>query len=211
MSAVQVQGSATTSVTPDRAQLRLGVSHVERTAAAALERAAADVRGLHAVLDRHGIAPEDRTTAAVMVQEETEWRDQRTVKLGHRAGTTLTVTLRDIALVGTVLTDAVSEVGATVQHLAWSVDAQNPIRRALLGDAARDARARAEAYATALGLALGEVLSISELAPTTPPGPQPKGMMRSMDAAPMGAPLEVSEGLVVLDAAVFVEFALVPA
>lgn len=209
MSAVLVQGSATASVTPDRAQLRLGVSHVEKTAAAALDRAAAGVRALHEVLDRHQIPAADRTTAAVMVQEETEWRDQRTVKLGHRAGTTLTVTIRDIAAVGGVLTDAVSDAGATVHHLAWSVDADNPVRRRLLGDAARDARARAEAYATALGLALGEVLSISELQPEAG-RPSPKLAMRAMDAAPLGGAMEVSEGLVELSAAVFVEFALVP-
>lgn len=209
MSSVLVQGSATASVTPDRAQLRLGVSSVEKTAAAALDRAAAGVRALHDVLDRHQIPHADRTTAAVMVQEETEWRDNRTVHLGHRAGTTLTVTVRDIAAVGGVLTDAVSEAGATVHHLTWSVDAQNPVRRQLLGDAARDARARAEAYATALGLGLAEVLSISEVQPDPGGGPAPK-MMRAMDAASAGGAMEVSEGLVELSSSVFVTFALVP-
>lgn len=210
MPSVVVRGAAAASVTPDSAQLTLDVSHVAADAPTALEQVAARSRSLQDVLDRQGVAATDRVTAGIQVNEEFEWRDNTNVRVGHRATTAVTVTVRAIDTVGALVAAAVGEAGVAVRHLTWHVDRDNPVRTRLLGDAARDARARAAAYAAALGLALGQVEAISE-APIGPEPGQPRPMYMMADAAPMGKAMEVavSEGVVELQADVHVRFALV--
>lgn len=209
MASVIVRGTAAATVTPDRAELTLALSHLAPHPASALDEVAARSQQLVRVLESHGFAPSDWATEGVTVAEEYQWKNDSNVLVGHRASTSLTVTVRDTSLVGTLIRDAVSSPGASVRTLQWRIDATNPARRALLGEAARDARVRATAYAEALGLTLGEVELISE-APLAPqPGPQP--MPRMMAAKAMmadSAEVAVSGGLVELTADVHVQFAV---
>ena len=79
----------------------------------------------------------------------------------------------------------------------------------MLGEAARDARVRATAYAEALGLRLGEVELISELEPAAEPvAPVAReAMMMAKAGGDMMAEVSVSGGLVELNANVYVRFA----
>lgn len=209
MPSVVVRGSAATAVTPDFAQLTLDISHVAPDAPTALRQVADRSRALQASLDARGVQPADRATSGIQVNEEFEWRDGASVRVGHRASTSLTVTVRAIDTVGALVADAVSEAGVAVRHLTWHVERDNPVLTRLLGDAARDARARAEAYSGALGLRVGDVELVSE-APITPEPVPPRPMMMAMDAAPMAKEMQVtvSEGVVELQAEVHVRFAL---
>lgn len=209
MASVTVRGSAAASVTPDRAELSLEVSHRAKDAAGALDEVATRSQQLEEILVRHGLSRDDWATEGVQVGDDIEWRNNQQVRVGYVASTAITVTVRSLDLVGAVVRDAVTEAGAGVRRLSWKVDRDNPARRGLLADAARDARVRGAAYAEALGLRLGEVELISE-APIAPePGPMPRAMAAPMmDAAKMGGEVEVSAGLVELGADVHVRFAL---
>jgi uncharacterized protein YggE len=209
MASVTVRGTAAASVTPDRAELSLEVSHRAKDAAAALDHVAAHSQQLEDILLRHGLGHDDWATEGVQVGEDIEWRNNQQVRVGFVASTAITVTVRSLDLVGVVVRDTVTEAGAGVRRLSWRVDRDNPARRALLADAARDARVRATAYAEALDLLLGEVELISE----APINPEPNPLLRAvaapmMDAAKMGGEVEVSAGLVELSADVHVRFAL---
>ncbi|MCB0979858.1 MAG: SIMPL domain-containing protein [Acidimicrobiaceae bacterium] len=214
MSSVIVRGTATATVTPDRAELTLAISHLAPDAAAALDDVATRSQAMATMFAGHGLQPEDWTTDGVAVAEEYQWKKDTNVLVGHRATTALTVTVRDATLVGTLIRDAVTGVGAAVRQLAWRVDAGNPARQALLGDAARDARLRAEAYAAALGYRLGEVELVSETPIGPPPGPAPfMPQARAMMAAKADSSPEVatSGGVIELTADVHVQFVLLPA
>jgi uncharacterized protein YggE len=83
------------------------------------------------------------------------------------------------------------------------------VHHELLGDAARDARRRAEAYVQALDLSLGSVELISETPITaTPPGGEPPHMLRAMKASGGAADMAVSGGQIELVADVHVRFAV---
>ncbi len=208
MPSVVVHGSAAASVTPDRAELSLEVSHRAADAAGALDEVAAMSGRLLAALEAHGVDRPAWATDGVQVGEEFQWRDNQQVMVGFRAATGVTATIRGAEQVAAIVRDAVGDAGAAVRGLVWKVDRDNPARRALLADAARDARVRATAYAEALGLRVGEVELISEAPIATDP-PQPRMMMAAMDAAKVGgAELAVSSGLVELTADVHVRFAL---
>ena len=215
MSSVMVCGSARQLVQPDRAVVSLGISVVAPDAAGALDQVAARSTTLVEVLGRLGFATTDWVTDGVTVAEEWEWRNDTNTLVGHRASTGATVTVSRLDAIAPLLRATVDEARGTVRQLRWEVDADHPVRHDLLGRAATDARRRAVAYATALGLELGAVELISE-SPigTGTPGP-------AADAMPMlamargkaaGAPeLSVSGGQIELRAEVHVRFALLHA
>ena len=90
------------------------------------------------------------------------------------------------------------------------VDRDNPMHTTLMTAAARDAKARAFAYAEALGLRLGDVELISEtpISAGPPPGPQyAMAMAESMSSAP--PEVAVSGGLIELTSRVHVRFSLI--
>jgi|JI10StandDraft_1071094.scaffolds.fasta_scaffold131794_2 uncharacterized protein YggE len=208
MSSVTVRGSALASVTPDRAEVSLALSHLAGDAATALDRLAERSQQLESMLVSHGFAPEDWATEGVQVAEEHQWKNDTDTVVGYRATTAIAVTVRSTDLVSAVIRDGVTGAGADVRNVQWRVDAQNPARRDLLGQAALDARVRAAAYVEALGLALGEVELISELPPVAEPGPAPRAMMAMAKGAGDATELAMSGGLVELHAEVFVRFAI---
>jgi uncharacterized protein YggE len=200
---------ATVAARPDRAAVHLVLSVLAPEPADALNQVAERATRLEALLTRLGIAEADRVSGGVTVAEETEWRNDRTELLGHRATARVTTRVTDLAALGRLLSAAVGETGARVDGPYWIVDAANPARLAACRDAVASARARAEAYATGLGLRLGAVEEINESVPQVP-GPGPlfgAAMARAAMAAPAEVPMNPGE----LDVAahVWVRFALV--
>ena len=208
MSSVTVRGSALASVTPDRAEVSLALSHLASDAATALDRLAQRSQQLQTTLVRHGFRSTDWATEGVQVAEEHQWKNDADVLVGFRATTASAVTVRNTELVGALIRDGVTAAGADVRAVQWRVDAHNPARRELLVQAALDARVRATAYVEALGLALGEVELISEMPPVAEPGPSPLAMMAMNKSAGDSAELSMSGGLVELRAEVYVQFGI---
>jgi uncharacterized protein YggE len=208
MGSVTVCGSASTTVTPDRVIVSFGLTHVAAEAGAAVEEIAQRSNALAALLASAGFERTDWTTEGVRVNEEWEYRENSNVRVGYRADAGVAVVVRDLDAVGRLISSAIADADAAVRSLDWKVDADNPSRRLLLGEAARDAKVRATAYVEALGLQLGAVEAISEepFAAAPSPGPMPM-MMRSAKAD--AAPMDVSGGLVPLTADVHIRFTLI--
>ena len=210
MATVTVCGSASATVRPDDVVIGFGLNHLAGDAAAALAEVAGRTQRLTTVLADHGVKPDDWVTNGVHVAAAYEWRNDANTLVGYRATTGVTATLRELDLVGAMITDAVVRADAEMQGLTWRVDPGNPARRALLGEAAVDARIRAEAYVAALGLRLGAVESISEFAPSAGPSPSAPVMTRHAKAFADSPPPEVSGGRTQLSADVIVVFSVLP-
>ncbi len=207
MSSVTVRGSALAAVTPDRAELTLALTHLAPDAASALDEVSSRSQRLEQILVELGFTSDDWATDGVQIAEEYQWKKESNVLVGHRATTALTVTIRTTELVSTVIRDGVTNAGASVRSLVWQVDADNPVRAALLGAAALDARVRAAAYVKALDLHLGDVELISEAPIDAEPSPQPR-MMMAAKMADGGGELSISGGRVELSAEVSVRFTI---
>ena len=212
MPSITVRGSATRSVQPDYVVVRLGLSHLAPDAPAALDEVAKRSAKLTALLTKLGLKRTEWVSEGVNVAEEFEWRKEQNVSVGYRATTGVAATLRSVDKVGVLLRDAVGKSQAEVRSLSWAVDADNAARRALLGDAATDARLRAESYAAALGLKLGKVEVVSDeplrVESDRAEGGAPMAMAYAARAAKETAPeVSISGGLIELSAEVFVRFA----
>ncbi len=215
MATVTVRGTAARQVQPDFVVVSLGLTTVAKDAPAALDLVAQWSDQLADLLAGLGLRQQDWVTEGVNVAEEFEWRKDAQVSVGYRATTGVAATLRQLDQVGRLLRDAVGACHATVRSLSWQVDPDNPVRREVLGDAARDARQRAEAYTAALGLGLGKVEAISD--EPLRGGPDAGGAMEAMaygarsKMADADASMTVSGGLVSLSSEVYIRFSTVSA
>jgi uncharacterized protein YggE len=207
MASVTVLGRGIVRTQPDEAMLTLTVEATKPTPAEALDDVAERGRELTALCDELGIAAEQRVTAGATVAERVEHdREGRPQHRGYLATNRLIVRVGDGALAGRLLGAAVARVAARVDGPWWSIALDNPARLEACQTAAQDARARAAAYADALGARLGAIVAVRD-PETRHPGPEPRGGMRLMSAAEgIAPPVEGGEQAIV--AAVEIEFAL---
>lgn len=183
-----VTGIGTVNVTPDMASLSLGVTSNGPTAVAAM---AATNAALAAVSDRlkaSGIAPADMQTSNLSLYPNWVGYDSGAAPTidGYVASNMLTVQVRALDQTGAVLDAVITDGANTLNSLTFGLSNPRPAEDDARRAAVSDARARAEVLATAAGVKLGDLISISEGGAMTDPMP----MFRA-DAA--SAPVEAGQ------------------
>jgi uncharacterized protein len=202
---VIVNGEGSVTVQPDYAQLRAGVTTRAKTVKDATDANTKLMSTVTAALRDSGIEQKDIQTSRFSVQPVyAPAQPNSEPKLsGFSVSNQLNVTIRQIAMVGTVLDRAIA-AGAT--DLGGVEFLHSDLSKAL--DQARvaavaDARRKAELYARAAGLELGRVAWITE-----DPGFAPPGAMKAMRAAGgLSAPVPIASGEDTLRVQITVGFA----
>jgi hypothetical protein len=165
-----VTGEAEVSTRPDEAVVRLGAVAQAPQASAAqqqvneiMTRAIEDIRRL-------GIVEDAITTVGVSLQpiysqpqpRPTDQIPPEPKITGYRASNSVRVRLSDLKKVGEVI-DAGIEAGANqIEELSFGLKDDTAARSVALQDAARQAKAKADAIAEAMNLKIDGVLEISE-------------------------------------------------
>ena len=191
-----ITGRGEVKAAPDIAYLTLGTQTRAKTAAAAL---AENTKAMRAVFDllrsRFGIAEKDMSTSNFAIKPVYEHYPKEPGKptppprlVGYDVSNTLTVRVRDLNKLGTII-DAVVRAGANrVQGISFGFSD----RRKLLDEARRkaveDAKARAKLYAEAVGFTLGPVVEVHESSVYPMPARQ-MGLARATEA-----PVPVARG-----------------
>jgi hypothetical protein len=200
---------------PDEAHVFVEIKAVEKTPQKAMADASERSRRLQAIFADLGVPDSARSTSGITLTEETEWESKsgRRKHVGFRASNRVTVRLDDVDTVARLVAEATDKCEAIVRGPSWQIALANPARAEAFRAAAEDARRKAEAYASALGVTLGDVLTVIEpgLAVRTHQRheimPVPAPAASPMAAAP--APeIQVEAGALDIPAAVEVTFAL---
>jgi len=154
---ITVQGTASVSAVPDRAQLFVGVQSQGATAKAALAANGAELRRVLAALRNAGAT--DLQTQSVSLNSR--HADGGSVQ-GFTAQNSVSATVRDLARAGAVI-DAAVAAGAN-QISGPSLTHSNPavLYRQALRAAVAEARLSAQALAAASNLTLGAITSVVE-------------------------------------------------
>jgi uncharacterized protein YggE len=164
--AITVNGSGTVSIVPNQADFTFGVSATARTATAALHANAAQMTKVIAALRAKGIASADLQTAEISLSPNRNQNGDRI--LDYTAANSVTARVRSIAKAGPVVDAAVNAGANEVDGPSLtSADARVLSQRAL-NAAVTDAHQRAQAIASAAGVRLGAVQSVSEQTTSTP-------------------------------------------
>lgn len=214
MAQIIVEGTGLADAIPDRVQITFTLERREQTADRALSDVARRSQQLEGILRDAGIAESRWRTGRVSLNEAQEWDEttRRNVRRGFDARTSLTLTLDDPTPLGTLMTMATDQADARIAGPWWQVDPTNPAHAIACQNAARDARQKADAYASALNLQPGAVLEISEFHPNPGAPPAPAREMRMMSAKVSDeADVGVHGGTETIRAHVTITFALEPA
>ena len=175
---VTVTGEATVAVAPDTAMIRLGVSTQEKTAREASEANAKQMTAVLAAIKDTGVADRDIQTSRLSLQPQYDPNKSGTARLtGFQASNQVTVRIRDIDKLPTVLDRAITAGANEMSGIEFVVSEQSKLLDQARDDAIADAHRKAEIYAKAAGAKLGRVVSITEEG--SPPPPRPIQAMRA--------------------------------
>ncbi|TCL10052.1 hypothetical protein BXY66_2120 [Shimia isoporae] len=189
---ITVVGEGIAAEMPDQAVITVGVSHRSASAQMAMENVGDVVGNMIEALTKDGIEARDIQTSNLglhPVYNRNRDGDERPLLLGFNASNSLTIKLRDIKgvgeVLGTLVENGANDIGGISFGLRDPQLAMSLARKEAIGDA----RAKAELYAEAAGVKLGQVVTISEVRQGSP---RPEMMRAAMaDAVPI-APGEVS-------------------
>jgi uncharacterized protein YggE len=178
---ITVQGTASVTSVPDRAELSFGVESQGETARAALAANAAEMRRVLAALRSAGA-----TNVKTQYVSLSPRYDERSQAQGFTATNSVSATVKDLARAGAVI-DAAVAAGANQVH-GPSLAAGDPtaLYRQALKAALDEARTKAQTLAAASGLSLGRVTAIVEGGG----GPQPLPFAVADKAAAESTPIE---------------------
>jgi hypothetical protein len=203
---IQVVGEGRATAAPDMARISLGVSQQAETAGEAMSAMSEGMSAVLATLGELGIAQVDIKTGQLMLEPSYNYNtpDGNPVMTGFIATQILDVNVRDIGQLGTVLDAVVTAGGNRVNGIMFDVSDPQLVTDEARRDAVADARGRAELYAEAADLALGEIVSISESTVYTPPMP----MYDARGAEAQATSVPVAPGQVSMMTSVTVTYAV---
>jgi uncharacterized protein YggE len=209
--AVVVTGQGVVSAAPDQVLLRLGASLQARQADAAQSQVNEIVQRTLEALRRLGIPAAEIRSVGLTLSPVYEQVDPRTRPgaprvAGYRAAHTLQVLLHEVRRAGEVLDAAVAAGANQIEDPVFRLADEGRARQEALRLAVRDARAKAEAIAEAMGVRLVGVIEVTE----GPVAIQRPRMEARLAAAPdAGTPVE--PGQVRVEAAVTVRYRIADA
>lgn len=187
---ITMSGHGEVRAAPDTAMLSAGVSTEGATAAAALSANNGRMQAVMATIRKLRVPDKDIRTSNFSVSPQyANSGNEPPCITGYQASNQVDVRLEDVNKLGTVL-DALAAAGANQMHgvnflIRNDADLLSQARTA----AVEEARAKAETFAKAAGVSLGEILSISESG-----NEAPRPMYRMANAVVAGAPVPVAMG-----------------
>ena len=202
--AISVTGEATVSVAPDQAQIDGGVTSDAKTAREASDANNAAMGKVLAALKGAGIEEKDYQTSRLSLQPQFATPSKASERAGivsFRASNRVTVKIRDVAKVANVIDVLVGAGANEIGGINFTVTQASKHLDEAREKAIADARRKAEIYAKAAGVTLGEPISISEEGAPVP-------LYRGKMAAPMAAGAPVAQGEETLSVTVSVSWAI---
>lgn len=196
---ITIEGRGEVSAAPDMAMINSGVTSQGATAREALDANTAAMAELIAELKAAGIEARDIQTSGFSVNPNYVYSDERDSNgyslppkvNGYQVSNTVTVIVRDLEALGTILDKSVTVGANTVNGVSFAVADPSELYDEARRAAFADARAKAELYATEAGGAIEDIVSISETQGFNDPQPYPMYARADMAA---GAPVPVEAG-----------------
>ena len=202
---ITVSGSATISVEPDLAILDMGVEAFGKTVSFARSDAAIAMDAIVSSLKSEGVLEKDIQTQRLNISPKYEWQEisigsqvtNKQVLTGYSVSNYVRVKIRDLDHVGKIV-DSASESGGDfvrVNSISFNLEDTYNLMPQLREQAVQNAFMKANEYASAAGLSLGSITSLSEVGSSSPSSAigNPMRAMSALIESPIsGGELQVS-------------------
>jgi uncharacterized protein YggE len=192
---IWVSGEGKVEVTPDIADLQLGVQAQAKTVSDAQNQASGAMNKVVSALSAAGIASKDIQTSYFSVQVVTRYNPdtQQNETTGYMVTNLVVVKIRNITNVGPIVDSVVAAGGdlTRINDLSFTVEDPTPYQTEARNQAMTDAQAKAVQMAQLAGVKLGRATYITE-STSTPPTPQPFAISAVSGAA--SSPTSINAG-----------------
>jgi uncharacterized protein YggE len=209
---ISVTGEATVSAPPDLAEIDGGVISSAKNARDASDANNAAMGKVLLALRGSGIDEKDYQTSRLSLQPQyapgQPGQPSQPVIVGYRASNRVTIRLRDVTKVATVIDTLVGAGANDIGGINFMVSQASKLLDEAREQAVADARRKAEIYARAGGVTLGAALRISEDGSSGSRRLYRSGV--AYDMAPR-SPAPVAQGEETLQVTVSVSWAIKPA
>lgn len=186
---VSVEGVGIVSAVPDMAVVRLGVQREALDATSAISAASESAASVLSRIADVGIAAEDVQTMGLGLNPV--WRHSQDGSpprvTGYVASNDLSVRVRDLGLLGDLLSAVVADGANTMSGVSFQVSNAAELEDQARASAVEDAVRKARILARAAGASLGEVVSLVEGQQGGAPGPMLEMAMSDRAAVPVAA------------------------
>ncbi len=169
---IAVSGTGRIVLSPDTADLRLGVSSTAKTVKAARSAAATSMTAVLASLKQLGISDKDIQTTTLSLQPQYDYSANTNPPrlVGYQLSNAIAVTVRDLDKLGDAIDGALAAGATSLDGVSFRVADQTAAEQQARQAAIDEAKAKAKTLADAAGVAISGVASISE---TVAPVPYP--------------------------------------
>ncbi len=206
MRQIVVSGEGQVAAAPDLATISLGVTQEAKTAAEALDAVSNATRGVLARLKELAIADRDMQTSQLTLNPKWTYRKVNNREYneitGYTASNMVTVKVRDLGSLGTVLDGVVRSGANNFNGLRFGFDDPQTLEDDARKAAVKDALRKASQLAEAAGVTLGPIQNISESGGRARPVAMAESRM-AMDSA-----VPIAEGELSLTSRVSVVFSI---
>lgn len=159
---ISVAGMGSVFVAPDQADVQLGVSVTRDTVKGARDDAAAAMNAVLAAVRAAGVADADVRTSTLSIGPVYDYSREDQLIAGYQVTNIVSILVRDLDKLAAVIDDSVAAGATTVSSVTFRVGDPTAAERQAREAAVRDARARADTLASAAGVKIVGVASISE-------------------------------------------------
>lgn len=211
---LNINAEAKINKAPDIAYITAGVTEERSTAADAMAAQAAAMNGVFAALEKAGVAKKDMQTSGLSLYPRYDYIEVKNKDgsvrgeqrlAGYVASNNLTVRVRNLEKLGGMIDSLVKSGGNTFSGVTFGLDNDKDIKNEARAQAMKEAIAKAELYASAAGLKVARIVTISEGYEYSP---QPVMMAARAEMAMDAAPTPIAGGEVGVTASVSVMFEL---
>jgi uncharacterized protein YggE len=189
---ITVSATGQVSQAPDRAAVSAGVVTQGKTANEAMRDNAALMNAAFEQLRSAGIDEKNIRTSQMSLQPRFSYQDRRSPKIeGYEVRNTVTATATNLEKLGPML-DALVKAGVNnINGVNFTISAPETAQAAAREKAIKAAKLKAEAMASAAGVTLGPLMSLSE---NQSGGFRPQAVAYARSAALESAPTPVAAG-----------------
>ena len=167
---ISVSGTGRVLLTPDIADLRLGVTTTAKTVEEARAANATLMTAVISALKGLGVADRDVQTTTLSLGPVYDYsKNTNPPRLtGYTLTNVVAVTIRDLEVAGAVIDGTMAAGATTLDSITFRVADQTTAEKEAREAAMREARAKAQTLAAAAGVSIDGVASISETAAPIP-------------------------------------------
>jgi hypothetical protein len=202
---ITLNGRGSVEHAPDIAMITVGVSVEAETASSAMNQQTSKMNGVFAAVKAAGIADRDMQTSNLSLNPVYDYPPNQQPRMrGYNASNQITIKVRDIKSLGKTLDAVVKGGGNTIHGVSFSIDKPESYQNEARVEAIKDAAAKAELYAQAVGYKVKRIVTVSE----NEYYPQPVPMMARMQVDQAAESTPVAAGEVSLTQTVSVTFEL---